>query len=253
MKQLFLLLLIALASCEPAQMYEDAPPFETLKLLSVTPDFAKGAVSIQGEASEGTDKEFGVLYGTAPLPSVGSQQVSLQKSGTTLAGNISNLKPGQRYYFRLYSKKGSDIVYSNERNVVLSAGWRQLSSLKFEGQPLSYGWMNEGYGGFSISVFTRTNFTSESTGQQWNYFGNGEWQANRGSTTSLPARYNPIYLPYTDQTTYFFGGGYYYIPIPIRNFLMITATVWPMIIPATICLRYNLALAQIYPICMCWK
>lgn len=215
MKQLFwILLLMVSVSCEPAQVYEDTPPFETLKLLSVTPDFAKSAVTLQGEISEGTDKEFGVVYGTAPLPTVGSQQISLQASGTTLSGNISNLKPGQRYYFRLYSKKGSEIVYSNERNVVLSGGWRELSSLKFEGQPLSYGWMSTGFGGFSISVFTRTNFASESTGQQWNYFGNGEWQANRSGTTSLPARYNPIYVPYTDQTTYFFGGGYYYSPEP---------------------------------------
>ncbi|RDB06758.1 hypothetical protein [Runella aurantiaca] len=208
-------ILVGLAfACEPALINEETAPLETLKLLSVTPDFAKNSVTIQGEISVNTDVQFGIVYGTTAKPTVGSQQVPLQSSGTTLSGTISNLKAGQRYYFRLYSKKGSDVLYSNERSVVLSTGWRQLASLKFDGQPLPYGWMSESYGGLGISVFTRTNLASESTGQQWNYFGSGEWQANRSGTTSLPARYNPIYLPYSDQTTYFFGGGYYYSPEP---------------------------------------
>ncbi len=213
----WILLLQVIISCEPAMVSEENEPPQTLKLYSATPNYSQGSVSVQGETNIGNEVEIGMVYGTTPQPAIGDRQVSIQQTGNsrrTLTGTVSNLQPNQRYYFRLYSKKGADVVYSNERNVVLSPNWRQIAAIAYEGQPLAYGFLNEGYGGFSITAFTRTNFASESTGQQWNYYGGVDWQTNQFNMPTLPARYHPIYLPYSDQTTYFFGGGYYYSPEP---------------------------------------
>ncbi|WP_428655603.1 hypothetical protein [Runella sp.] len=213
----WMLLLPAINSCEPAVVNEETAAQSTLKLFSVTPDYAKGTALIQGESSVVEGVEFGIAYGLTSKPTITNQQAAVQQSGGSgkaLSATIANLQPNQRYYFRLYTKKGSEVTYSNERNVVLNPNWRQIASVNFEGQPLSYGWLNESYGGFSITAFTRTNLSSESTSQQWTYYGGVNWQGSLNVTTALPARYAPIYLPYADQTTYFFGGGYFYSPEP---------------------------------------
>lgn len=219
------LLLAGLIACEPAQISDDIPPTTTLKLLVVTPDYAKTNAAIQGEISI-TDGEIGVVYGTSPQPTISNQQATLQQSisnAAVVSATIGGLKPNQRFYFRLYTKKGETVLYSNERSVVLSPDWKRILDVPYEGQPLSYGWMFNYFGGFQLNVFTRTNFVSESTGQQWFYssrdFQGEQWRANtNNSTTNFPARYSPIYVPYADQATYFFGGGYYYVPEPIPTY-----------------------------------
>ncbi|MFN8344896.1 MAG: hypothetical protein U0X91_07830 [Spirosomataceae bacterium] len=193
-------------------------------MWAVTPDYAKGSVAVQGQISpEGT--EIGLVYGTAPQPTIANQQAAVEKSNanaTLVSATVGSLQLKQRYYFRLYAKKDGTVLYSNERTVLLSPDWKRLPDLAYEGQPLPYGWINDSFGSFQLTVFTRTNFVSESSGQQWNYYSSdfqgSQWRASSTNSLLYPARYNPIYLPYTNQITYFFGGGYYYIPEPIPTY-----------------------------------
>lgn len=217
-------MIAGMVACEPVQNEDIVEPISVLKLLAVTPDYAKANVFIQGEISA-IDGEIGIVYGTSPQPTITNQQATLQQSSSNSAvvsATIVSLQLKQRYYFRLYVKKDDVVLYSNERNILLSPDWKRLVDVPYEGQPLPYGWLYGNFGGYQLTVFTRTNFVSESTGQQWNYYSSdfqGQlWRAGTNNSSGYPARYNPIYLPYADQTTYFFGGGYYYVPEPIPTY-----------------------------------
>jgi hypothetical protein len=221
---LIYLIVAGMMACEPAQINEDIVPTGTLKLLAVTPDYAKGSVAIQGLVSE--KGETGIVYGTSPQPTISGQKATLDRTGgsntVVVTATIGSLQPKQRYYFRLYAQKDGVVLYSNERSIVLSPDWKRLLDVPYEGQPLSYGWLYGNFGGYQLTVFTRTNFVSESTGQQWNYFSSDfqgqQWRAASTNSLGYPARYSPIYIPYADQTSYFFGGGYYYVPEPIPTY-----------------------------------
>jgi hypothetical protein len=220
----YLIVIAGLIACEPPQINEDIVPTSTLKLLAVTPDYAKGSVAIQGLVSE--ESETGIVYGTSPQPVIGGQKATLDRTGggntSVVTATIGSLQPKQRYYFRLYTQKDGIVLYSNERSVILSPDWKHLIDVPYEGQPLSYGWLYGNFGGYQLTVFTRTNFVSESTGQQWNYYSSDfqgqQWRAASTNNLGYPARYAPIYVPYSDQTTYFFGAGYYYVPEPIPTY-----------------------------------
>lgn len=220
----YLIVIAGLIACEPLQINEEVMPTSTLKLLAVTPDYAKSNVAIQGVVSE--ESETGIVYGTSPQPTITGQKATLDRTGgsntAVVTATIGSLQPKQRYYFRLYTQKDGVVLYSNERSVVLSPDWKHLIDVPYEGQPLSYGWIYGNFGGYQLTVFTRTNFVSESSGQQWNYYSSDfqgqQWRAASTNSLGYPARYTPIYVPYADQTTYFFGGGYFYVPEPIPTY-----------------------------------
>jgi hypothetical protein len=208
--------LLLLTACEPKVSYDSIPPFELLKLTSVTPDFAQKTASFTGQAIHGENNEIGLVYSESPLPTLTAPKAAFfSKNGQLISGKIDGLQTGKRYYFRLYKKNKETTVYSNQLSTVLSPDWRRLPDVPYQGQPLPYGWMYEYSSGYQMIVYARTLLISESQSIQWNFYpALQQWQTYYQNDISLPARYSPIYLPYADKDTYFFGAGYYYTPEP---------------------------------------
>jgi hypothetical protein len=216
-------MVVFLISCEPPVLSEETPSITSLKLLAVTPDFAKSSVKIRGEVLN-ADSEIGIVYSTSSQPVLENQKLILRATSNNkgeVEADINNLKVNQRYFFRLYIRQSSKVVYSNEISTVLTSGWRRLKDVPHTGQPLSYGWMGKVFNTYySLNLFIRNNYISESSGQRWSYLGSsfddsGEWQSSKDELI----RNSPIYLPYADSEIYFFGGGYYYIPEPRPVFI----------------------------------
>jgi hypothetical protein len=142
--------------------------------------------------------------------------VFFSKTQQQIEGRVEDLQAGKRYYFRLYQKKGGTTVYSNQLSTVLSPDWRRLADIPYQGQPLPYGRLYEYSNSYQLNVYVRTPLISESKAVQWALYSSlGQWQTYFPNDQGQPALYNPIYLPYADPDTYFFGGGYYYTPEPI--------------------------------------
>ncbi|WP_428662236.1 hypothetical protein [Runella sp.] len=211
-----IVLLFLLTACEPKTFFDSVPPFEVLKLTVVTPDFAGKTASFEGQAINEENNELGLVYSESPLPTLTAQKAaSFSQNDQRISGRIDGLQTGKRYYFRLYKKNGGTTVYSNQLSTVLSPDWQRLPDIPYEGQPLPYGWLYEYSSGYQLAVYTRTTFVSESQAIQWAFFSaTQQWQTYFPNNISTPARYNPIYLPYADEDTYFFGAGYFYIPEP---------------------------------------
>lgn len=212
----YISLLFLLTACEPNVFYESIPPIELLKLTAVTPDFAQKGASFEGQAANEEKSEIGLVYSESQLPTLTAQKaVFFSKNDQRITGRIEGLQPGKKYYFRLYKKMGETTRYSNQLSTVLSPDWRRLPDVPYEGQPLPYGWLYEYPSGYQMTVYARTFFVSESQGVQWIFYSAAQqWQTYFQNDVSIPVRYNPIYLPYADKDTYFFGGGYYYTPEP---------------------------------------
>jgi hypothetical protein len=196
---------------------EEAIPETRLELKSVLYDAVQKDVKIIGIVLAPSDSEVGFVYGTKSNPTIENSKViayqsdgSVQDITRTLALEV---KIGEKYYVRLYSKNNEKIEYSNEQVVINSPNWERLPDVPYTGTPLpeaslsSYSFGNTIF--YSINVRTRTPNNEDATSKGF-YYGSGqkEWVGDRESRLLI----NPIYLRAPAESRSFGGAGYFYFP-----------------------------------------
>lgn len=85
------------------------------------------SVDIEATATGPRGAQYGIVYGTAPQPTLGGsfkqantfQQPNNASLTTTFSINITQLTPNSRYYFRSYLKNGDEVAYGNEISIEL--------------------------------------------------------------------------------------------------------------------------------------